>query len=349
MSDPIKYAEELPDNAVLKTTTAAGVSNVNYGPTSTTGWYNGLRTTGYTIAKGVEGASPHIYSPADDAGVIQFCNTTISPSPSSTITTIDEALDYISTTDYMIFHGTDNIDNFPVGLPMDGLSSYLDAQIDVSAGTTGEWKDVSGNGLCFYIYGTQLTRTSLGGYTGFQFNNSGYYQCNDKYGAVNIGGDCTIVMWVWCTNITERDTIFEKAGNGGTSYQCSVAITWETNQAFSYYSRKTDAYDHAGTSACDTNGGEGAWTMMAIKMSTGLTSTARTGFYSKNGANWTANYNSRSNTALVRGQQIRVGYGYAGPVEGSNGIGALLTYNKMLSNTEIDEVCLLYTSDAADE
>ena len=75
--------------------------------------------------------------------------------------------------------------------------------------------------------------------------------------------------------------------------------------------------------------------MMAIKMSTGLTSTARTGFYSKNGANFAASYVSRSTTALDRGKQIRVGTGYAGPVEGPNGIGAVLTYNKMLSNAEI--------------
>ena len=46
------------------------------------------------------------------------------------------------------------------------------------------------------------------------FNDSGYFQCNDKYGSVNVGGDCTIVMWVWCTSIASRDTIFEKVGNG---------------------------------------------------------------------------------------------------------------------------------------
>ena len=338
MSDPIKYAETLPDNAVLKSTTAAGVSSVNYGPTSSTGWYNGLRTTGYTIIKGQDGASPLIYAPANDAEVIQFCNTTSSPSPSTTITTIDEALEFISNTGYMIFHGTDNIKNFPVGLPMDGLSCYVDAQIQQSVESAGYWKDISGNGLSFASNGTALSLVSLGGYTGFQFNDSGYYQANDKYGAVNVGGDCTIVMWVWCTSIASRDTIFEKVGNGGSSYQCSVAITWETNEAFSYYSRKTPNYDHASTTACDTNGDAGAWNMMAIKMSTGLTSTARTGFYSKNGANWTANYNSRSDTALNRGQQIRIGTGYAGVVEGSNGIGALLTYNKMLSDTEISDL-----------
>lgn len=339
MSDPIKYSTTLPDGAIIKDTTACGVEAGNYGPTSSTNWYSGLRTSNYTIIKAQSGGPPLQYTPGDDEEFIQFCNTTANPGPSSVITTIDEALEFISTSDYMIFHGTSPIDNFPDGLVMDGLSCYVDAQINESSGTTDKWYDISGNGLEFIKQGgTSLSLTSLGGYTGFQFNNSGYFQCNDKHGAVNIGGDCTIVMWVWCTQIGERDTIFEKVGNGGTSYQCSIAITWETSEAFSYYSRKTPQYDHAGTPACDTNSGNGAWTMMAIKMSTGLTPTARTGFYSKNGANWTANYNSRSNTALNRGQQIRIGSGYAGVVEGANGIGAVLTYNKMLSNTEIGEV-----------
>ena len=333
---PIKYSTTTPSGAVEKQNTIAGVTDQDYA--SQGGWTAGRRGEGYTLTKAVDGAGPLIYCPANDTEFILFCNTTASPGPSSPITTIDEALEFISNSNYMLFHGSSVPDNFPSNIPMEGLSSYLDSQVQASTGVSGEWKDISGNGLCFYTYGTQLSLTSLGGYQAFQFNSSGYFQCNDLHGAVNIGGDCTIVMWVWCTNIADRDTIFEKVGNGGTSYQCSVAITWETNQAFSYYSRKTPAYDHASTPACDTNGGNGAWTMMAIKMSTGLTSAARTGFYSKNGATWVSNYNSRSNTALNRGQQIRVGYGYAGPVEGSNGIGSILTYNKMLSNTEIADL-----------
>ena len=338
--EPIKYStsDTTPSGTVKKQTTIAGIPGKF--DASEEGWVGGLRsdTGGYTITKARNNAGPLIYCPENNAEFIKFCNTTADPSPPSPITTIDGALEFVSNSNYMLFHGEDPITNFPPKIPMDGLSSYLDSQVDASTEVSGEWKDISGNGLCFYTYGTQLSLTSLGGYQAFQFNDSGYFQCNDLHGSVNIGGDCTIVMWVWCTDIASRDTIFEKAGNGGTSYQCSVAITWETNEAFSYYSRKTPAYDYAGTSACDTNGGEGAWTMMAIKMSTGLTETSRTGFYSKNGANWTANYVSRSDTALNRGQQIRVGYGYAGPVEGSNGIGALLTYNKMLSNTEISDV-----------
>jgi hypothetical protein len=333
---PIKYSASTPSGTIGKQNTIVGITSQDYA--SQGGWFGGFRGEGYTITKATEGGGPLIYCPADDAEFILFCNTTATPEPPSPITNIDEALEFISNSNYMIFHGSSPPDNFPSGIPMDGLSSYLDSQVDASTDVSGEWRDISGNGLCFYTYGTQLSLTSLGGYQAFQFNNSGYFQCNDKYGAVNIGGDCTIVMWVWCTNIEERDTIFEKAGNGGTSYQCSVAITWESNQSFSYYSRKTPAYDYANTAACDTNDGNGAWNMMAIKMSTGLTSAARTGFYSKNGANFASSYTSRSNTALNRGTNIRVGYGYAGPVEGSNGIGALLTYNKMLSNTEIADL-----------
>jgi len=239
----------------------------------------------------------------------------------------------------MIFHGTNSPDNFPSGLPMDGLSCYLDSQIDLSTQTNpGDWMDVSGNGLEFRSYGTQLSLTSLGGYQAFQFNDSGYFQCNDKYHSVDMGGDCTLVMWVWCTQILSRDTIFEKVGDGTSSYKQEIAVTWETSEAFSYYSRRIPTYDHANTAACDTDGGKGAWTMMAIKMSTGRTASARTGFYSKNGANWSANYNSRSTTALESALNIRVGNGYAGPVEGDNGIGAVLTYNKMLSDAEISDV-----------
>ena len=339
--NPIKYATSTPTGAALKDNTAIGLSAQNYGPTSSTGWYNGKRTNGYTITKAQNGASPLIYAPADDAEVILFCNTTATPGPSSPITDIEGALDFLSTSDYMVLHGSSEIDNFPEDLVMEGLSCYLDAQIDASINKNpGDWTDVSGNGLEFVSNGSALQIEDMGGYQGFRFNGSGYFQCNDKYGAVNIGGDCTMVFWVWCTDITERDTIFEKAGNGGSSYQCSVAITWEATQKFSFYSRKTPSYDYASTqlAACDTDGGQGAWTMMAIKMSTGLTSTARTGFYSKNGGNFIANYVSRSNTALVRGQQIRVGTGYAGAVEGENGIGAVILYNKMLSDAEIAQV-----------
>jgi hypothetical protein len=74
--------------------------------------------------------------------------------------------------------------------------------------------------------------------------------------------------------------------------------------------------------------------MMGIKMSTGKTASARTGFYSKNGAPWISNYNSRSSTALVASGEIRIGTGYAGTCDVGN-VGMVVCYNKMLNDTEI--------------
>ena len=277
MADPIKYSTTTPSGAILKSSTACAVVSGNYGPTSSTGWYSGARQTTYTIIKSQNGAAPLQYQPSNDIEFIQFCNTTASPSPSSTITTIDEALEFISNSDYMLFYGTTPPDNFPEGLPMNGLSCYLDSTINASTqANPGLWTDVSGNGLRFTSYGTALQLANLGGTQAYQFNGSGYFQCNDKYGSVNSAG----------------------------GYTCTL----------------------------------GAWNMISMKMSTGLTSAARTGFRSKNGGNYAASYSSRSNVAIVPSAQIRVGTGYAGPVEGGNGVGAILTYNKMLSNTEINQV-----------
>ena len=331
---PIKHGSTESTGEIIKSNTLAGVTAQDYA--SQGGWISGrLNSDGkYSITKSRDGAGPLIYNPTNDAEFILFCNSTASPPPSSTITTIDEALIFISNSDYMLFYGDTPVDNFPSNLPMDGLSCYLDSQINSSTSTSGKWLDVSGNGLDFLSYGTALPLTTVGGYPAFQFNGSGYFQCNDKYGSVNMGGDCTLVMWVYCVDIAERDTIFEKVGVGGTSYQCEIAMTWETGEQFSYYSRKTPYYDYASTASMTKN----AWNMISIKMSTGLTSTARTGFWSKNGSGYSASYTSRSNTALTPAAQIRVGNGYAGSVEGNNGIGAVLTYNKMLSNTEIQNL-----------
>jgi len=336
MADPIKYTTTLPSNSILKGSTASAIVSGNYGPTSSTGWYSGLRQSLYTIIKAQNGAPPLQYQPPNDTELIKFCNTTATPSPTTPITTISEALEFLSNSDYVVNYGSTPPDNFPIGLPMDGLSMYVDSQIDASVFTATKWLDVSGNGLVFDSYGTALNLENIGGYEAWRLNGSGYFQCNDKYGVVNMGGDCTLVMWLYCTDegVSERDTIFEKQGNGNTSYQGEIAVTWETSNGFSYYSRKTSNYDSASGGSLTT----GAWNMISIKMSTGLTTAARTGFRSKNGGNYNASYNSRSNTALTPSLAIRLGTGYAGPVEGENGMGAFLTYNKMLSNSEINQV-----------
>jgi hypothetical protein len=109
-------------------------------------------------------------------------------------------------------------------------------------------------------------------------------------------------------------------------------MTWEVGSGLSYYSRYSD-YDYAGTEATVAN----TWTMISIKMSTGKTSVARTGYRSKNGSAWVQDYVSRSSTALVPSGDVVIGSGYAGTCY-SGGIGTVICYNKMLSDAEILQV-----------
>jgi hypothetical protein len=196
------------------------------------------------------------------------------------------------------------------------------------------WYDTA-NGLVFTSSGTQTPFTELGGSLtpGFSFNNSGFWSCSTNASLVNLGGDCTVILWVYGLQGGTRKTIFEKAGTVAASYQQELAVTWEVSSAFSYYSRRTPDYDYANMAATTAN----AWNMMALKMSTGLTTAARTGFRSKNGSAWQSSYTSRSNTALTPSGAIRIGTGYAGTCN-SGGIGSVLCYNKMLSDAEIAQV-----------
>lgn len=215
----------------------------------------------------------------------------------------------------------------------DGLVMCLDASDDKSYSGNGNiWIDRVNN-IQFESKGTiQTPFIKLGGTSCMKFNNSGYWESlggTDQSDKVDMGGDCTLIMWLYSEGVTERNVIFEKDGIGDNSYQREIAVTWESSNQFTYYSRKNN-YDFGQTTNLDLN----KWTMMAIKMSNGRTSTPRTGFYSKNGDNWISNYTSRSSSALESAGVIRIGSGYVGPLE-NGAISVVLCYNKMLNDEEI--------------
>jgi hypothetical protein len=197
------------------------------------------------------------------------------------------------------------------------------------SGTGAVWRDTV-QGLRLNSYGTQTTWGTVGGTRAFTFNGSGYWQMDAGFNNVPLGGDCTIILWLYEVGHSVRKTVFEKAGTIYASYQQEVAMTWEVGQDISWYSRQSPDYDYAATASGDTN----KWNMMAIKMSTGLTSAARTGFNSKNGGPWQASYTSRSNVALVPAGPVVIGSGYAGPVDNGS-VSLVACYNRMLSDAEI--------------
>jgi len=217
------------------------------------------------------------------------------------------------------------------GVVQSGLVLNLDAGVSSSypgSGTT--WTDLAQN-ITFSSFGTQTPIETINGATSFAFNGSGYWQSNSNDSLVDLGGDCTILMWIYGNDVTTRRTIFEKAGTIYNSYEQEIAITWETDETLTWYSRY-NLYDFASSTAISQN----KWSLFGIKMSTGRTTAPRTGFYSIDGRSWNSNYTSRSSTSLVSSGAIRIGTGYAGTV-GVGNISMVMCYNRMLSDLEIQQ------------
>lgn len=214
----------------------------------------------------------------------------------------------------------------------DSLSLCLDVSNPKCYSGGSTWVDAA-NGIEFASVGTQTPLSTRDGIRCFEFNGSGSWASQggtSQSDKVDMGGDCTLIIWLYGATVPSRRTIFEKAGIGNSSYRQEIAVTWEQGTNWSYYSRNSPNYD----SASSYNAEIDKWNMMAIKMSTGRTATARTGFRSLNGSAWAASYSSRSDTALTSAGEIRVGTGYAGTVA-VGAIGSVLCYNKMLDDDEI--------------
>ena len=326
MPNAIKYSTSAQTLALKKGNFWIGTGDVGKGPTSTTGYWNGIDppSGGYTIYLNKAANGPSIYTATSDAQLISLTNSIAGAS----YTTVNQCLVYYAgQTDKMILNT-----NIP-SVVTDNISLYLDANNVSSYPQNGAaWYDLA-NGLQFNSQGAQTTYEIVSGAKGFTFNSSGYWQCSSNTNLVNMGGDCTLIMWLYSpASFPSRRTIFQKNGTIYQSYEQEIAVTWEEPATMTYYSRYSPAYDYAYISGINPS----AWNMVALKMSTGLTSAPRTGFYSINGGSWNSYYVSRSDTALVTAADIVIGSGYAGPVHNGS-IGSVMCYNKMLSDSEISQ------------
>ena len=211
------------------------------------------------------------------------------------------------------------------------LKLYLDTTLSI---TNSQWDDLSTSKIVFEPKGgahTPITQEK-GGVNAVVFNGDGYWESTGSgHDSLDLGGECTLVMWIYFENIDERDTIFEKAGTSYNSYEQELAVTWESSESLSYYNRY-NAYDIASIASQDLPLNN--WHMVALKMSTGKSGTLRTGFYSLNGQPWVANYSARSTNPILPAGVIRIGTGYAGPVE-AGAIALVAGYERQLSDGEI--------------
>jgi hypothetical protein len=140
MSNPIKYSTGTESLALKKGNFYIGTGDVGKGPTSTTGYYNGITppSGGYTIYLNKESNGPSIYTASNDAQLISLTNSIAGTS----YTTANECLVYFAgQTDKMVLNR-----NYE-GIVTNGLVLNLDAGFTPSyprSGTT--WIDLSLSG-----------------------------------------------------------------------------------------------------------------------------------------------------------------------------------------------------------
>ena len=140
MPNAIKYNTSAETLALKKGNFWIGTGDVGKGPTSSTGFYNGLTppSGGYTIYLNKVSGGPSIYTVTTEAQMVSLTNSIGSQS----FTTSGQCLNWFATqTDKMIF----NID-YPA-IVTSGLTLILDAAFTPSYPTTSTtWYDLSSSG-----------------------------------------------------------------------------------------------------------------------------------------------------------------------------------------------------------
>jgi hypothetical protein len=194
----------------------------------------------------------------------------------------------------------------PYELPTDGLLFHLNAHNYTGA---GPWYDNVQN-IPMNLVGTANPKTLIQGIPAMQFNGSGYWESSTANGqACDMTGEFTLVMVVYASPPPVRKTIFEKIPNTYQSYEQELAVTWETNNAMSYYTQY-NAYSSGGTQAMSSN----TWNFVGIT----IDATRQNGYYFTpilDFGDWIRNYSSNSSNAPILANGIRIGSGYAGTVD----------------------------------
>jgi hypothetical protein len=209
MANPIKYSTGSETLALKKGNFYIGTGAVGKGPTSETGYYNGITppSGGYTIYLNKESNGPSIYTVSNDTELISLTNSIAGQS----YTTVNQCFDYYyGQTDKVLVN-----QDYPADYPyivMDGLVLNLDAGMTQSYPGSGTvWTDV--NGL-----GPKNNGTLINGPT-FDSDNGGsiVFDGVDDYALVSgvnpIFGPSatfTVNIWIYTLQIGSRTGIWGK-------------------------------------------------------------------------------------------------------------------------------------------
>jgi len=168
MSNTIKYSTGAETLALKSGNFYLGVNDVSKGPTSTTGYYNGITplSVGYTIYLNKATQGPSIFTVNDDQELINLTNLIAGTS----YTTVSESLQYfVGQTDKMVVNKAYNT------ITTDGLIINFDASFSPSYPQTNTtWYDIS-------VAGNNGTLTN-----GPAWNSSGYFDLDGSNDYINV-------------------------------------------------------------------------------------------------------------------------------------------------------------------
>jgi hypothetical protein len=198
MPNAVKYSTTKINNSIKKGNVVLGINNIEYAPTSTTGYWNGITPpiSGYTIYVLPSGSTtPSIVCPVTDADVIYWAK---SFGGGSNITTRGLALQYITSalTNTIVIN-----ENYP-NIITSGMAINLDTTFVPSYPISGTTiYDISGNG-------TTGTITS-GNFT----NNVIYFDgantditCSNSTAIDNLSASTYSILYNWTEDVSVTST-----------------------------------------------------------------------------------------------------------------------------------------------
>ena len=316
MPNSIKYNVSAETLALKKGNFYIGTGDVAKGPTSNTGFYNGITppSGGYTIYLNKVSGGPSIYVASNDAQLILLTNQIAGAS----YTTVNQCLTYYAgQTDKIIFNQDYE------GIVTNGLILNLDAGFIPSyprAGTT--WYDISSGNNNATMY-NGLTFNS-GGW--MDFDGSDDY-CGISYNSNNMSAwstGQTIIIWEYHTfNDGSRRNFWNQAYGGVGTW------THEGGTVTNYYYGNSGVNGNPYTALTSSATPTGRWNMLVTTRDT-----SQVKWYINNSN--TDNMSNPYGVLTPTTSDITIGNGYTGvPWVGRMAI--IQAYNRALTAAEVSQ------------
>ena len=229
MPNAIKYNTSAETLALKKGNFWIGTGDVGKGPTSSTGYYNGITppSGGYTIYLNKASDGPSIYTVNTEAQMVSLTNSIGSQS----FTTSGQCLNWFATqTDKMIF----NID-YP-SIITSGLSLNLDAGFIPSYSQSGTtWYDVSSSGNNGTLLNGPTFNSANGGSIVFDGSNDSVSLPSQT--AIFSSSSFTVGLWIYPNISNSNQMVFSSIGPGPDFNSRAVLIRLKSDAGilFSFY------------------------------------------------------------------------------------------------------------------